>query len=378
MMKCLSAAGLLLQFAAAVDSGNSNDLGLGIRFEKFGAVTGDARVVSYPMTYGSARWLRQNTDAISTVHRADCINCKKHMGPQKLIDYLTNVVGVPLPSHPERDSNAPYWEHLRKVVQVQELRNNGGSVEKLFPLPEMWKGHSIEKVAMAVRNELPGRYHMALLEAFLADGVQWTDLTPRPLGKKDFLRRQVMLAGLNGAVINHVGPTNFQVKWALGRARPEEVAWKIHEGEITEEDGVPADLVERIQAMDLANAADFTAYKNEGSPNHPSWPAMHSAGSSGSLWMATVMNLTDKQLCEVRKLDYAIAFARTVAGVHYEDDNIAGLALGYKVVGDFLVRYLHEHYGASKKAVRERVRKLQAEVDWNTFLDSDCAKGNVD
>lgn len=43
---------------------------------------------------------------------------------------------------------------------------------------------------------------------------------------------------------------------------------------------------------------------------------MHSAASSASLWLGVVLNLTEEQFCEVQKTDYAVAYARTVAGVH--------------------------------------------------------------
>jgi hypothetical protein len=38
--------------------------------------------------------------------------------------------------------------------------------------------------------------------------------------------------------------------------------------------------------MHLTRAEDFTHY-DEGCPLHPSWPAMHSASSAASLWLAS-------------------------------------------------------------------------------------------
>ena len=48
-----------------------------------------------------------------------------------------------------------------------------------------------------------------------------------------------------------------------------------------------------------------TAYL-EGSPTHPSWPAMHSAASTSAMWLGVVMNLTDRQWCETKKMDWAV------------------------------------------------------------------------
>lgn len=88
-----------------------------------------------------------------------------------------------------------------------------------------------------------------------------------------FLRKDFMLAFMNGWSMSIVGPHNFAAKWFAGRARPEEVVWLIKKGKV---DGVPKDIEREISQMNIRSAAGFTAYE-EGSPNHPSWPAMHAA-----------------------------------------------------------------------------------------------------
>lgn len=65
--------------------------------------------------------------------------------------------------------------------------------------------------------------------------------------------------------------------------------------------------------MNITKATDFTQYP-EGSPLHPSWPAMHSAASSASLWLAVVADLTEDQYCQVLRTDHSVAYARTIAG----------------------------------------------------------------
>ena len=104
------------------------------------------------------------------------------------------------------------------------------------------------------------------------------------------------------------------------------MAWKIANGEVPKE-SVPDDIYEMISEMKLENATSFTHYR-EGSPLHPSWPAMHSAASSASLWLPVVDDLTEDQYCQVLRTDHAVSYARTVAGVHYRVDNIAGLNMG--------------------------------------------------
>jgi len=96
----------------------------------------------------------------------------------------------------------------------------------------------------------------------------------------------------------------------------QEIAWLIYTDQLTVADGVPSSLISAIKSFSLTTPQSFTAY-TEGSPNHPSWPAMHSAASSASLWLAVVANLTEEQYCQVLRTDFAVSYARTVAGVHY-------------------------------------------------------------
>lgn len=124
-----------------------------------------------------------------------------------------------------------------------------------------------------------------------------------------FLRKDFMLPLLNGWAMSVVGPHNFAAKWYAGRARPEELAWLIYRGKLR---NVPSDVERNIRQMNLRKAADFTAY-DEGSPRHPSWPAMRAASASLSFWLSIVLNLNEEQLCEARLTDYAISYARTVA-----------------------------------------------------------------
>jgi hypothetical protein len=97
--------------------------------------------------------------------------------------------------------------------------------------------------------------------------------------------------------------------------RPEEMAWLIASDAFTSADGVPQDIVDDLQSMNLKHAADFTAYE-DGSPMHPSWPAMHAAASVCSYWLPAIAKVTPEQYCEALRVDYAVAYARTVAGVH--------------------------------------------------------------
>jgi len=121
----------------------------------------------------------------------------------------------------------------------------------------------------------------------------------------------------------------------------------------------------KIQALELPNATSFTAY-GVGSPKHPSWPAMHSAASSASLYLAVLLDLTDVQLAEAQDLDCAVASFRTLAGVHYESDNMAGLSIGQEVIRRELPGYLAERYGSDPAAVTAKINSVIAAHDWRT------------
>jgi hypothetical protein len=90
-------------------------------------------------------------------------------------------------------------------------------------------------------------------------------------------------------------------------ARPEEVIWKISTKELNSAHGVPQDVVSAVARIfpNLTKSTEATAYP-EGSPTHPSWPAMHSAISSASMWMAVVMDLTEEQFCQAKLMDWGV------------------------------------------------------------------------
>jgi hypothetical protein len=199
--------------------------------------------------------------------------------------------------------------------------------------------------------------------------------------EQQFLHGPVMLANLNTWSIDMVGPTNFAAKYFCGRARPEEVAWAIRCSnyqfvapaggcdesfvfDLTNATtpelllAVPQNIIDTVLGMDLQRMEDFTHYL-EGSPPHPSWPAMHSASSNISLWLAVVADLTPAQWLEAKKTDFAVAMGRTVAGVHYKDDNLAGLTMGQEIVARELPGYLASKYDADIVKVKAKIKSVR-------------------
>jgi hypothetical protein len=190
--------------------------------------------------------------------------------------------------------------------------------------------------------------------------------------KVAFLHGVVLWSNINTWSIDTVGPKNFAAKYFVGRARPEEVAWSVHcsmaqnnpncAGAILLDlSVVPEDIKTRISNIGLTSMESFGAY-DEGSPMHPSWPAMHSAASCMSIWLPIVAIVTDAQVEELKKMDLAVAMARTVAGVHYHDDNIAGLIMGQHIIEKELADFLVNTYNADRATVEAKIKSQH--FDW--------------
>lgn len=290
---------------------------------------------------------------------------------------LVNLAGGQPPHAPDAD----FWPIFEEVVDHQARRRRRGNAAAMseggmpwLNLPTLWENFTVNQVAEAVHNEYPGLEQQKLISVLIAQGITPdTNIFPRRC-KKDFLRGIVMSAHLNTWAIDTVGAANFAVKYFVGRARPEEVAWSVRcsiDGNDSKSEcadvpvfdlySIPTSIKQKVRRMKLQSMESFTAYP-EGSPMHPSFPAMHSAASSLSMWLPVVANLTPEQVEEVKKLDFAVAMARTVAGVHYRDDNIAGLIIGQEIIARELPGYLRTKYGANAAKVREKISQYR--FDW--------------
>jgi hypothetical protein len=230
-------------------------------------------------------------------------------------------------------------------------------------------------------HQYPGANQATLITALACspEGMETSAIIPS-LSRVKLLHGHYLWPRLNTWAINMVGPKNFASKWYVGRARPEETAWSVHctiirhindATDVEKEacDGaihlnladIPDDIQESVAEMNLTHMQSFGAYE-EGSPTHPSWPAMHSASSCMSVWLPIVADISDAQLLQVKRMDLAVSFARTVAGVHYYDDNIAGLTMGQKIIKRELPGFLESAYGADPAEV---IARLEAyDFDW--------------
>ncbi len=348
-----------------------------LRFRKFNFTTTDPGildVVEFPLRKESADLLRENSKSASVYLEKEVCTVNLDICRED----LRNKSLYPV-THPE---NKAFWDDFEEVVQVQKhLKDYEQNPCMVDPIPRVmpqmtqyWRGLDILEVAEAVHDEFPGIYHYRMVAEWVANqSVVYDNVVVPKTGQIDFIRKPVMLSDMVGFAFRAVGPCNFSLKWSEGRARPEEVAFAVSKGDITPPEGVVdiSEVTKIIEEMNLGDATDFTAYA-EGSPTHPSWPAMHSASSASSFWLDLILNLTEEQRCDARMLDWSVAYARTVAGVHYPSDNIAGLEVGQGILAQILPNYLRDEYGADAEIVKKKIERIR--FDWTTFEASTCFK----
>jgi len=232
----------------------------------------------------------------------------------------------------------------------------------------MFEGYTMERGAADVESDFPPKFPTMLVEQFIDEGVMFDRNVIPNNTADDFVNQEVMLGRVIGWAIATVSPFAFGAKWHEGRPRPEEVACALVGEEDPRVSSAPPAVVRAVQALGLNTengCVDYTAYSN-GSPPHPSWPAMHSASSSSSVYLATVLNLTSSQLAEARNLDCAVATFRSFAGVHYESDNMAGLSIGQEVLRRRLPEMLRREYGSDIAAVERKLERVIEANDWRT------------
>lgn len=306
--------------------------------------------VDFPLTAEGAQAL-QNSNAVSPFLATD---------PRVVVspDFL------PVPTNP---GDPGFWDEFEQVVDLQHARRAGGDAARLMDLPALFATASMDEAAAAVRADFPSKWPTALVEQFLGEGAKIDPSIIPQKSQADFVNGPVLLSRVIGWAVSEVSPSAFATKWARGRARPEGVAWAIHTGELD----APQHIKDKVAALNLSAPEDFTAY-GEGCPRHPSYPAMHSAASSASLYLAVLMDLSPEQLDEARKLDAAVATFRSMAGVHYDTDNRAGLALGQEVIARQLPDYLAQ-FGADPDVVRAKIERVR--LDWLNPAETPILEG---
>ena len=320
----------------------------------------------YPVRDATAHSLKTETYGDSVVTEGDYA-----LDGAKAQEYLALLKP---PVFPSSNPYSEFWHQLEHVVDVQIARRKDIDPFRLHRWPNLWEKFRLEDVANAVKNEYPVSLQAELIETLFKAGVEM-DYQIMPFRSlRNTVGTQFLLAKLNTWAMEAVSPIGFMIKWYEGVPRPEEVAYLIARNKYTAADGVPQRLIDKIHSMKLRSAHDFTAYE-EGSPTHPSWPAMHAAGSTCSFWLPAVATVTPEQYCEALRVDLAVAYARSVAGVHYKQDNYAGLNLGMHIIKEKFPKYMAEKYHSNEQKLRERLEYLT--FDWKDFDPYKCTIAGV-
>ena len=175
----------------------------------------------------------------------------------------------------------------------------------LIPLPLVAQGISTSDpagMADVVHMDTPIDMPLAVLRWLLDEGTQIkTSVTDHV----DFLGAvPYVIENVADAVKRNLQRA-FEAKYYFGRPRPEEV----FEDEYA------------IAGFKL------TAYP-EGCPNHPAYPAGHGAAAAAVTVFEKMFRLSERQRRIVYDTAYHWAMYRTLAGVHYATDNMAGLLIG--------------------------------------------------
>lgn len=202
-----------------------------------------------------------------------------------------------------------------------------------------------DQLAEAVHNDRPTQY--------LDDAIEWLDsvgakkrewlVKPTTFGKQ-FTETTVFADALVGMLVLKTSYAAFAAKWYYGLGRPEEVFGKLFRWELDfEVSGAAMDIIKSLCDADeiLADEKKFTTYP-EGSPTHPSRPAMHSAVAAIVFVLSVLYDLDEYQRDQLLRFQSNISFGRTFAWVHYPYDNIIGINLGIQVASAWLIKSIFD------------------------------------
>lgn len=166
-----------------------------------------------------------------------------------------------------------------------------------------------EGLADLVRMDSPTDLGRILIRHLAGEGVKLND----PVDHVGFIETHVQTLDIVGKVVHAALEAAFEAKYFFGRPRPGAV------------------MIEREPAL----AAEVFAQYNW--PYHPAYPAGHGAAAGATLAaLIHVFDLTDEQELMALNSCAQFAMARTHAGMHYANDNIAGMILGYETAESLL------------------------------------------
>lgn len=349
----------------------------------------------FPLSATQYNKKRGNLSGLKNMGAASFINNLEDVAPNPYkYDDSTFQAIVSEPTHPTCNPKSEFWKEFKEVYDLQKRRVENGNQMKacnVMPVPSLWKDKTLDEAAEEVHDEYPGSIQANLISELMSKKKPYGEvifddsIVPAYSGKR-FVRGIVMMAFINNWAVKTVSDFSFALKWKYGRARPEETFYRLIQDSSLESDKdckqniineIGLDETFGVEIFPIGSFEDaineekkFTAYP-EGCPNHPSWPAMHSAASSLALWLAVVLDSSTpnyKQIIEeAMRTDYAVSYSRTIAGVHYPSDNIDGLKLGQFIVRNQLPDLLASMDG-NADSIKKKIDDAMTLVDWGTFI----------
>lgn len=239
-------------------------------------------------------------------------------GSSKIVSpRVGNNYGIACPIN-KNNIETMFWE----VMETRTLVSNGEFPYELMEkyYPENWGTFehvmpgplSLEKLTINRPDALANVVHMdspidlglAMMTWALSNGAIPRN---RHTGHVDFLNAIPDMISILGNNVKAALDKAFDIKYYYGVARPEELY---------------------AELSGCVNPEKMTEYP-EGCPAHPSYPAGHGAAAGACAY--TILNhyfLSPEQEKVIKDAAYHWAMYRTLAGVHYAIDNIAGLVVG--------------------------------------------------
>lgn len=259
----------------------------------------------------------------------------------------------PRPIYPEDEG---FWGEFSTVIdEVGDAKNNSrreSGVAECFERAGLSRAAACAKavhkdwptdLSLLIAKDVKGGYRDLGLTGQFTDGV-------------------VLLNYLMAAAAWRVSANSFCAKAHFMMPRPEEVAGAITRGDLECPPAIMARLKDLPGWKEVPeDQRKFTMYA-EGSPNHASFNAMHSAAAAaGGTIIKVLRELNEDERSEVDLGIINIGMWRTTAGVHYPQDNYAGFWLGQLTVERFVVDELVS-IGADRGKVEAALS--DANTDW--------------
>jgi hypothetical protein len=161
-----------------------------------------------------------------------------------------NTIPAFKPTHADDANATRFWSEFEDVVAVQILRRQGALTREIMSVHPLFDGDTIEQSAQRVRADFPTQFPTQQIMDYLHKMSLTMD--PEIFGqtsctsKIEFVNGPVALGRIIGWAIAEVSPAAFACKWAVGRARPEEIAYNISQGGFPE---APTHIREMVLRM---------------------------------------------------------------------------------------------------------------------------------